>query len=106
MAGETVMDGFVDYKIPLNIRRFITMLPGVLFILIGANPIKALLLSQVSLSFALPFAIIPMLIITNNKKIMGKLANKPIIKFAGIVITSIIIMLNVVLLYLTFTGNV
>ncbi|NMC57392.1 MAG: Nramp family divalent metal transporter, partial [Eubacteriaceae bacterium] len=50
MAGETVMDGFADYKIPLNIRRFITMLPGALFILIGVNPMKALLLSQVSLS--------------------------------------------------------
>lgn len=106
MAGETVMDGFIDYKIPLNIRRFITMLPGAVFILIGANPMKALLLSQVSLSFALPFAIIPMLIITNNKKIMGKFANKPIVKTAGIAITFVIIGLNVVLLYLTFTGNI
>lgn len=106
MAGETVMDGFIDYKIPLNIRRFITMLPGAVFILIGVNPMKALLLSQVSLSFALPFAIIPMLIITNNKKIMGKFANKPIVKTAGIIITSVIVGLNVVLLYLTFTGNV
>ncbi|NMC57084.1 MAG: Nramp family divalent metal transporter [Eubacteriaceae bacterium] len=106
MAGETVMDGFIDYKIPLNIRRFITMPPGAVFILIGANPMKALLLSQVSLSFALPFAIIPMLIITNNKKIMGKFANKPIVKTAGIVITFVIVGLNVVLLYLTFTGNI
>ncbi len=106
MAGETVMDGFIDYKIPLNIRRFITMLPGAVFILIGVNPMKALLLSQVSLSFALPFAIIPMLIITNNKKIMGKFANKPIVKTAGILITSVIVGLNIVLLYLTFTGSV
>ena len=70
------MDGFVDFKLPVNLRRAITMLPGVIVIMAGVNPMKALVLSQVSLSFALPAAIIPMLIITSKKKYMGELVNK------------------------------
>lgn len=106
MAGETVMDGFVDFKMPINLRRIITMLPGVLVIAAGVNPMQALVLSQVSLSFALPVAIIPMLIITSRKKLMGEFANKALIKIIGWLITTTIVALNAVLLYLTFTGNV
>ncbi|WP_242966569.1 Nramp family divalent metal transporter [Clostridium sp. BSD9I1] len=106
MAGETVMDGFVDFKIPINLRRIITMLPGAIVILAGVNPMKALVISQASLSFALPAAIIPMIIITSNKKLMGEFVNKSWIKVVGWAIASTIIALNVVLLYLTFTGNV
>jgi len=106
MAGETVMDGFVDFKIPLNLRRAVVMLPGAAVIIAGINPMKALVLSQVSLSFALPFAIIPTLIITGNKKFMGSFANKPFVKIAGIIIAAVIVTLNAVLLYLTFTGKV
>jgi manganese transport protein len=106
MAGETVMDGFVDFKMPVNLRRIITMLPGILVIAAGINPMKALVLSQVSLSFALPAAIIPMLIITGRKKIMGEFANTAWVKAVGWLITFIIIALNAALLYLTFTGNV
>ncbi|MPN48798.1 Divalent metal cation transporter MntH [bioreactor metagenome] len=106
MAGETVMDGFVDFKIPINLRRIITMLPGAIVILAGVNPMKALVISQASLSFALPAAIIPMIIITSNKKLMGEFVNKSWAKIVGWAIASIIIALNVVLLYLTFTGNV
>lgn len=101
MAGETVMDGFVDFKMPIIFRRLITMLPGIIIILIGINPMKALLLSQVSLSFALPFAIIPMVIITSKKKLMGSFVNKNWVKVVGWVISSIIIILNVILLYIT-----
>jgi manganese transport protein len=82
------------------------MLPGAVIIMTGLNPMKSLVLSQVSLSFALPFAIIPMLIITNNKHIMGRFANTPVVKAVGIMITSIIIVLNAVLLYLSFTQNI
>ena len=106
MAGETVMDGFVDYKIPLNLRRFITMLPGAVVILMGINPMKALVLSQVSLSFALPAAIIPMLIITSKRRYMGDFVNKSATNIIGVIIAAIIIALNVLLLYLTFTGKV
>lgn len=106
MAGETVMDGFVDFRMPINLRRIITMLPGAIIIFAGVNPMKALVLSQVSLSFALPAAIIPMLLITGNKRLMGEFANKAWVKAIGWLITFIIVALNATLLYLTFTGNI
>lgn len=106
MAGETIMDGFVDVKFPLNLRRIITMLPGALVIIIGINPMKALLMSQVCLSFVLPVAIISMLKITGRKDLMGDFVNKPFTKYLGWLISIVIICMNFILLYLTFTGNV
>ncbi|EKQ57224.1 Nramp family divalent metal transporter [Clostridium sp. Maddingley MBC34-26] len=106
LAGQTVMKGFVNLNIPLNVRRLITMAPAMIIICLGINPMKALVLSQVSLSFALPLAIIPMILITGRKDLMGALVNKPSTKVIGWIITSVIIGLNAVLLYLTFTGNV
>ncbi|KZL91742.1 Nramp family divalent metal transporter [Clostridium magnum] len=106
MAGETIMDGFVDLKIPITIRRLITMLPGVIVIVVGVNPMKALLMSQVCLSFVLPVAIISMLKITSRKDLMGDFVNKPFVKSLGWIIATLIIGMNAVLLYLTFTGNV
>ncbi|GKU26779.1 Nramp family divalent metal transporter [Clostridium folliculivorans] len=99
MAGETIMDGFVDVKMPAIIRRIITMLPGILVILIGVNPMKALLMSQVCLSFVLPVTIICMLIITSRKDLMGAFVNKPIVKYLGWLIAAVIIVLNAVLIY-------
>ncbi len=106
LAGQTIMKGFVNLNIPLNIRRLITMTPAMIIICLGINPMKALVMSQVSLSFALPLAIIPMILIAGRKDLMGELVNKPFTKVVGWLITSIIIGLNIVLLYLTFTGNV
>lgn len=106
MSGETVMDGFVDVKIPLNLKRLITMAPGFIIILLGVNPMKALVLSQVCLSFALPVAIIPLIIITSKKELMGEFVNKTWVKILGCIIASIIIIMNIVLLFFTFTGNV
>lgn len=106
MAGQTIMKGFVGLNIPINIRRLITMTPALIIIASGVNPMKALVISQVALSFALPFAIVPMLLITSRKDLMGSFVNKPQTKIAGWIITSLIVGLNAVLLYLTFTGNV
>lgn len=106
MAGETVMDGFVDINIPLNTKRLVTMAPAMLVILAGINPMKALVISQVCLSFALPAAIIPMIIITGRKELMGDFVNTALTKAVGCLITSLIIGLNAVLLYLVFTGNI
>lgn len=106
MAGQTIMKGFVNLSIPVNIRRLITMLPALIIIVLGINPMKALILSQVVLSFILPFPIVQMLIIANRKDLMGNLANTGLVRFLGVIIASIIIGLNLVLLYLTFTGNV
>jgi manganese transport protein len=106
MAGETIMDGFIDLKIPVIIRRIVTMLPGAVVIIVGVNPMKALLMSQVCLSFVLPVAIISMIIITSRKDLMGAFVNKPFVKIIGWAIAALIISLNAVLLYLTFTGNI
>jgi manganese transport protein len=106
MAGQTVMKGFVNLQIPLNLRRLITMVPALVVIALGINPMKALIISQVTLSFALPLAIIPMILITNRKDLMGIFVNKPLTKIMGWIITGIIISMNAVLMYLTFTGNV
>lgn len=105
-AGQTIMKGFVGLNIPINVRRLITMTPALVIIALGINPMSALVISQVALSFALPFAIIPMLYITNRKDLMGSLVNKPLTKVVGYVIASLIITLNAVLLYLTFSGKV
>jgi manganese transport protein len=106
MAGETILDGFVDFKMPALLRRIVTMLPGVIVVLIGINPMKALLMSQVCLSFVLPVAILSMLVITSRKDLMGEFANKPATKFLGGAIAVVIIGLNAVLIFLTITGNV
>jgi manganese transport protein len=106
MAGETIMDGFVDFKMPLALRRFITMLPGVIVILAGADPMYALLMSQVCLSFILPVAVISMLVITSRRDLMGEFVNKQFTKVAGFLIATMIITLNAALLYLTFRGHI
>lgn len=105
LAGQTIMKGFIGINIPINIRRLITMAPALLFIILGINPMKTLVLSQVTLSFALPLAIIPMMMITSKREYMGSMVNKPLTNLFGIIITGIIVGLNIVLLYLTFSGN-
>ena len=105
MAGQTIVKGFLDLHIPLNIGRLIIMVPAIIIIALGVNPMKALVLSQVTLSFTLPLAIIPMLIITSRKDIMGSFVNKPATNLMGWIITGLIISMNAVLLFLTFTGN-
>ena len=105
MAGQTIMKGFVNLSIPINIRRLITMMPAIIIIALGINPMNALVLSQVVLSFILPFPIIQMLTIANRKDLMGVLVNKGFIRFLGVLIATAIILLNAVLLYLTFTGK-
>ena len=106
MAGQTIMKGFVNLNIPINVRRIITMMPALVIIALGINPIYALVLSQVALSFILPFPIIQMLTIAKRKDLMGILVNKRIVQFFGVLITMVIILLNAVLMYLTFTGKV
>jgi manganese transport protein len=106
MAGTTIMQGFVGLKVSDNVTRIVTILPAMLIIIIGINPMKALIFSQIILSFFLPVAIIPMLIITKRKDLMGVLVNKPLTNIIGWIIASIIISANAVLLFLTFTGGV
>lgn len=106
MAGQTIMQGFIGINLPLNLRRLVTMAPAMIIIALGINPMKALVLSQVALSFALPLAILPMLMITKRKELMGSLVNKALTNIIGYLIAAAIIGLNAVLLFLTFTRNV
>ena len=105
MAGQTIMKGFVNITIPINLRRLITMLPALVIIAIGIDPMNALVLSQVALSFILPMPILQMLFIAGKRKYMGEFANRPWVQVLGILIAAVIIALNAVLLYLTFTGR-
>lgn len=104
MAGECMMKGFIGLDLPINVRRTITMIPALVLLTLGFNPMKILIISQVTLSFALPAAIIPLLLITSRKDIMGELANRRLTNVIGGVIVSLIISLNALLLYLTFTS--
>lgn len=105
MAGQTIMKGFINLNIPVNLRRIITMTPAMVIIAIGINPMKALVLSQVTLSFILPFPIIQMLCIAGRKDLMGILVNKNFTKALGFIIAGMIIILNAMLLFLTFAGK-
>jgi manganese transport protein len=105
MSGEVILKGFLGFDIPLAIRRLVTMLPAVAILMSGIDPMTALVYSQVVLSFALPVAIIPLMIITNKANIMGRFKNGNLTNTFGWVIVSMIVTLNVVLLYLTFTGQ-
>ncbi|MGE5545005.1 MAG: divalent metal cation transporter, partial [Bacillota bacterium] len=93
-------------KIPPVLMRLVTMAPAIVIIAMNVNPIDALVISQVILSFALPAAIVPLMLITRRQDLMGKLVNRPTVNYIGWTITSVIIGLNALLLYLTFTGNV
>jgi manganese transport protein len=104
MAGECMLKGFIGLDIPVNIRRAITMVPAIILLWLGFNPMKMLIMSQVTLSFALPAAVIPLLLITKRRDIMGEMTNRKITNAAGAVIVSLIVSLNVVLLYLTFSA--
>lgn len=101
LAGQTIMKGFINISIPVNVRRLITMVPALLIISLGINPMYALIISQVVLSFILPFPILQMLSIAKRKDLMGILANKNSVRILGAIIALSIIMLNIMLIYLT-----
>ncbi|MXV20143.1 Nramp family divalent metal transporter [Deinococcus xianganensis] len=104
MAGQVIMQGFVNFSIPLWLRRTITMLPAFIVILLGLNPTDVLVLSQVILSFGVPFALVPLLLFTARRDVMGVLTSRPLVTGLGWVFASIIIGLNVYLLWGAFTN--
>jgi len=104
LAGQVVMQGFVNRRIPLFVRRFVTMIPALVIIAAGADPSRALVLSQVVLSFGIPFALVPLVLFSRNRELMGGLVNARITTIAAVIVAALIISLNFVLLYLTFVG--
>ena len=105
MAGQVIIQGFLNIRFSIFLRRFITMIPALVVIGIGLDPLKILILSQVVLSFALPFALIPLIMFTKKREIMGEHANKPVTTWLAIIVAAIIIFLNCLLLYQVFGGE-
>ncbi|MFM2478475.1 Nramp family divalent metal transporter [Celerinatantimonas sp. MCCC 1A17872] len=99
MSGQVLMQGFVRFRIPIGLRRIITMVPAILIILLGVSEQKALVASQVILSFGIPFALIPLVRFTADKKLMGNLANRPFLSAIGVAVCTLIIILNVYVLF-------
>jgi manganese transport protein len=104
MAGQVIMQGFLSWHIPVWIRRIATMLPALIVIIIGLDPTRTLVISQVVLSFGLPFAIIPLIIFTARRSVMKALVNHKITTVITSVVAALIILLNIYLLVQLFTG--
>jgi manganese transport protein len=98
MSGQIVMEGFLHRRIPVFLRRAVTMIPALVLLAVGFSPTRALVLSQVFLSFGIPFALIPLVVFTASKKLMGPLANRRRTNVAAFAVTGIIVGLNVYLL--------
>jgi manganese transport protein len=102
LAGQIVMQGFIARKIPVFVRRAVTMLPAFVVIGIGVDPSRTLVLSQVVLSFGIPFALIPLVIFTSRRDLMGPLVNARVTTAAAFVVAAVICALNAFLLAQTF----
>ena len=98
MAGQVIMQGFLHRQIPLWLRRLVTMLPALVVIAIGLEPTRTLVLSQVILSFGLPFALVPLVYFTARRELMGTLVNRPGTTALAVGVTVLIIALNGLLL--------
>jgi manganese transport protein len=95
------MQGFLNWHIPVWLRRLITMIPALAVVAIGLDPTRTLVISQVVLSFGLPFAIIPLVMFTSRRDIMGELVNRKLTTGIAAFIAALIIALNIYLLYET-----
>ena len=106
MAGQMIMQGFVGFRIPIIVRRLVTMIPAFIVVWLGVNSTNALVMSQVVLSIALPAPVIALLIFTRRKDIMGAFANSRLTNIAAVVGALLILTLNAILLLQTFGVNV
>ncbi|AWH89677.1 Nramp family divalent metal transporter [Limnobaculum parvum] len=98
MAGQVVMQGFIHFKIPLWLRRAVTMLPSFVVIMSGMDATRILIVSQVFLSFGIALALIPLLSFTGNRQLMGDLVNSPLMQNIGRIIVGLVVSLNIYLL--------
>jgi manganese transport protein len=103
-AGAVIMDGLIQKRISLFLRRIITIIPAIIIVAIGVDPTRALIISQVVLSFGIPFALIPLLLVSSSKNIMGDERNSKVIIALLSLIVAVIVLLNIALIWLTITG--
>lgn len=97
-AGQVVMAGFINLRIPVVLRRAVTMIPALVVLALGASPTSTLVLSQVVLSFGIPFALVPLVLLTRNREVMGIWMNGRLLSGAAIAVSGLIAGLNVYLL--------
>jgi manganese transport protein len=102
MSGQVVMQGFIKRRIPILVRRLVTMIPAFIVIGLGLDPSRTLVISQVVLSFGIPFALVPLVVFTSKREIMGVLVNRRLTVAAAVVVAALITGLNVFLLVQTF----
>ena len=97
-AGQVVMRGFIDRQIPVVVRRTVTMLPALIILAVGISPTDALVLSQVVLSFGIPFAVLPLVVLTGRRDVMGAQVNGPLTSAVAYLIAAAITGMNVFLI--------
>jgi len=105
MAGQVIMQGFLHRQIPIWIRRLVTMIPALVVIALGLDPTRTLVISQVVLSFGLPFALVPLVIFTSRRDVMGGLANHRLTSVLASAVTAVIIALNLFLVSRMLSGG-
>lgn len=105
MAGQVIMQGYLHRQIPLWLRRLVTMAPAIVVIGAGLDPTRTLVISQVILSFGLPFALVPLVLFTSRRDLMGTLVNARSTTALAAAVTAVIIALNLFLLYRIFAGG-
>lgn len=103
-AGAEIMHGLLHIRVPLLARRLVTLIPALVILAVGIDPTLALVLSQVVLSFGIPFALIPLVALTAKREVLGEHRSRPLTTAAGIAASVFLIALNATLLWLVFTG--
>src|SRR5256714_3289392 len=98
LSGQVVMQGFIQRRIPIFVRRLVTMLPALVVAAIGLDPSRTLVISQVVLSFGIPFALVPLVYFTSRKRLMGALVNNRATTVSASVVTALIVLLNLFLI--------
>jgi manganese transport protein len=102
MAGQMIMQGFIRFRIPILVRRLVTMLPAFVVVALGANATSSLVISQVVLSIALPLPMISLLIFTSRRDIMGQFTNSRLTFLAALAGMAVVLLLNIFLILQTF----
>jgi manganese transport protein len=101
MAGQVIMQGFIERHIPIWLRRLVTVIPAMVVIFLGLDPTRTLVISQVVLSFGLPFAVVPLILFSRRRDVMGELVNRRATTAVAAAVAALIILLNLYLLYQT-----
>jgi manganese transport protein len=104
MAGQMIVDGFMEWRVSVFLRRLVTIIPAMIVIAVGVNTLTTLVASQVVLSMALPFAVVPLVWLTNRRDVMGELVNSRSIRALAVLVSCLVIAMNVVLLAVTAFG--